>query len=61
MQCSNIQDLFNNNAKIVIGILGSLGAYVYTQTIQFTAYNNCSNAEYRTKRLQEENLKQTVI
>ena len=61
LQCSSIQDLFNNNAKIVIGILGSLGAYVYTQTIQITAYNNCSNAEYRTKRLQEENLRQTVI
>ena len=61
MQCSNIQDLFNNNAKIVIAIKGSLGAYVYTQTIQFTSYNNCTNAEYRTNRLQEEELKQTVI
>ena len=61
MQCSNIQDLFTNNAKVVIGIIGSLGAHVYTQTILFAAYDNSSNAGNRTTRLQEENLVQAVI
>ena len=62
-QCNNIQDLFNKNAKIVIGIIGSQRPHVYTQTILFTAAcrNNCFNSGYKTKRLQEENLVQAVI
>ena len=62
LQCNNIQDLFNNNAKILIGVTGSQRPHVCTQTILFTAAcNNCSNSGYKTKRLQEENLVQAVI